>query len=439
MRSVSTGLTSDHIKFQLKVDLENQLIADEELIEKLNEAAGIENERQQKQKKNTYTKVTKVNELHADVQVLQRLGEAADGQKHTEGATARGKEPRVQSYTSKREAELFELVKQLKEEITEIKNSIRESQPSFRHSRPPAKKICKSCQDSGNGEQCNHCFKCGQLGHFSKGCRAPRHTVNVDQVMTMDPTALHTQSQRESGPCGNTSELFCQTINHMVPQDMVQQHSANSDKLEGSIYAAHLSLKRKAQLMTLIGKKCTVNCFLDDVPTQALWDTGSQVCLINDKWRKEHLPHTKVRDTEEILGPGTLTGKAVNQTDIPFRGWIEVKFQLEPSGISSTELIVPLLVVETSGVAEEPIIGYNVIEYLIHQEKEQTSEAMVKTLTAAFSVDCKRAEGLMRLVQQGDSNSSEGTVKGSRQRTKILPGETKVVKCSVRTNHSSDM
>lgn len=110
LRSVSTGLTSDHIKFQLKADLENQFIADEELIEKLNEAAGIENERQQKQKKNTYTKVTKVNELHADVQVLQRLGEAADGQKHTEGATARGKEPRVQSYTSKREAELFELV-----------------------------------------------------------------------------------------------------------------------------------------------------------------------------------------------------------------------------------------------------------------------------------------------------------------------------------------
>lgn len=91
LRSVSTGLTSDHIKFQLKADLENQSITDEELIERLNEAAGIENERLQKQKKNTYTKVTKVNELQADIQVLQRPGEAADGQKLTEGATARGK------------------------------------------------------------------------------------------------------------------------------------------------------------------------------------------------------------------------------------------------------------------------------------------------------------------------------------------------------------
>lgn len=154
--------------------------------------------------------------------------------------------------------------------------------------------------------------------------------MNVDQVMAVDPTALYTQSQRQCGLCDNTSELLCNNASHLAQQENVQQHSASADRLEGSIYAAHLSPKRKAQLLNLIGKKCTVNCYLDGVPTQVLWDTGSQVCLINEKWRKEHLPHTKVRDTEEILGPGTLTGKAVNQTDIPFSGWIEVKFQLEP-------------------------------------------------------------------------------------------------------------
>uniref|UniRef100_A0A0E9U3Y5 CCHC-type domain-containing protein n=1 Tax=Anguilla anguilla TaxID=7936 RepID=A0A0E9U3Y5_ANGAN len=24
------------------------------------------------------------------------------------------------------------------------------------------------------GDQCDHCFKCGQSGHFSKGCRGQR-------------------------------------------------------------------------------------------------------------------------------------------------------------------------------------------------------------------------------------------------------------------------
>ncbi|GAA6087043.1 uncharacterized protein LOC109204700 [Tachysurus ichikawai] len=131
--------------------------------------------------------------------------------------------------------------------------------------------------------------------------------------------------------------------------------------------------------------------------------------------------------------PGTLTGRAVNQTDIPFSGWIEVKFQLDTSDTSNKGPLVPLLVSKTPGVAEEPIIGYNVIEHLLQHEKEQPSQATINTLTAAFSVDCKRAEWLIRLVKQGDSSTCEGTVRGSRQRTRIPPGETKMVKCSVRT------
>lgn len=51
LRSVNTGLLSDHIKFQLKPYLDDQAVADEVLIEKLNEAASFEWERQQKQKK----------------------------------------------------------------------------------------------------------------------------------------------------------------------------------------------------------------------------------------------------------------------------------------------------------------------------------------------------------------------------------------------------
>ena len=39
----------------------------------------------------------------------------------------------------------------------------------------------------------------------------------------------------------------------------------------------------------------------------------------------------KVRSTEELLGPGALVGKAVNQTDILFLGWVEVTFRLDPS------------------------------------------------------------------------------------------------------------
>lgn len=83
---------------------------------------------------------------------------------------------------------------------------------------------------------------------------------------------------------------------------------------------------------------------MNGVPTQALWDTGSQVCLMNEKWRKEHLPHTTPRSLEEILGPGILTSQAVNRTVIPFDTWVEVTFKLGTEKDTPLELEEPVLV-----------------------------------------------------------------------------------------------
>lgn len=47
------------------------------------------------------------------------------------------------------------------------------------------------------------------------------------------------------------------------------------------------------------------------IRTQALRDIGSQVCLISKAWRKKYIPKVEVHDTEELLGPGALVGKAV--------------------------------------------------------------------------------------------------------------------------------
>ncbi len=81
---------------------------------------------------------------------------------------------------------------------------------------------------------------------------------------------------------------------------------------------------------------------------------------MNVKWRKEHLPYTTVRSLEEILGPGSLTGRAVNQTAILFESWVYVTFKLGTDKVTLLELEVPVLVSGEDGVEEEPIIGYNV-------------------------------------------------------------------------------
>ncbi|KAF4110497.1 hypothetical protein G5714_007528 [Onychostoma macrolepis] len=165
------------------------------------------------------------------------------------------------------------------------------------------------------------------------------------------------------------SELLCDSIKQLEAREAAKQKESHLQLIR-SISANQLSTKHNAQLLNLIGEKCMVNCFFDGVPTQALWDTGSQVCLMNEKWRKEHLPHTRLRSLEEILGPGSLTGRAVNQTVIPFESWVEVTFKLGTDKATPLELEVPVLVCGDDGVAEEPIIGYNVIEYLLNSGVE---------------------------------------------------------------------
>lgn len=54
-------------------------------------------------------------------------------------------------------------------------------------------------------------------------------------------------------------------------------------------------------------------------------------------------------------------------------------------------------------------------------------------MNKAFSLDCKKTEVLIQLVQNNRSDSSEGMVRAYRLRTVIPAGHTKCVKCSVRT------
>lgn len=187
----------------------------------------------------------------------------------------------------------------------------------------------------------------------------------------------------------------------------------------------------------MIGKKYTITCQLDGVKTRALWDTGSQVCLINEKWRQQNIPHTTVRSISEILGPATLDGRAVNQTPIPFSGWVEVKFKLPTEEATQLELLVPVLVAQEDGVAKEPFIGFNVIEYLLERGIEPP-HVVTEAVRSAFSFDCRKAEVFVEVMKSGEDRLGEGTVKAGRELTAFPAGPTKAVKCSVRAGPLSD-
>lgn len=172
LRSIETGLLSDSVKFHILPHLSNIKITDEELIEKVNEAPRVENERQEKRKRFTVVKGPKVQELSSEIQADSAPSNGSFKPKETNTTvavkTVKGKESKAEQTMS---------TQQMMEELrTEMKQMLLTVMEANHHSPVVRQRLkgCQKCRNEGTGDNCSHCFKCGQEGHFSHGCRAQR-------------------------------------------------------------------------------------------------------------------------------------------------------------------------------------------------------------------------------------------------------------------------
>ena len=53
--------------------------------------------------------------------------------------------------------------------------------------------------------------------------------------------------------------------------------NCREDRERSQTFVSHLSPQEHAQVIRLVGRKCTVKCLLNGVETEALRDTGAQV------------------------------------------------------------------------------------------------------------------------------------------------------------------
>ncbi|XP_078798076.1 uncharacterized protein LOC111946953 isoform X1 [Oryzias latipes] len=426
LRAVETGLLSADIKYQLKRYLEDPAVTDEHLIAKINAAASLEWERKQKFKK--HVREPRVKEVRVEAQAGPETAVASVSSRPCPTMT-KGKTPEMPNAT-RTESELLDMVTQLKGEMEEIKKAIRESPRAPFHFRTNRKRGCKSCQAANNGEQCDHCFKCGRSGHLSRDCRSGK-TQGKGPVNMAASTVITRPTQAE------TQELYQLVTDSIQKLEARLAAKTESTPDKETISVNLLSPNRRSQLLNLIGKKYVISCSLNDVETKALWDTGSQVCLINETWRQRNMPNTTVRDLIELVGPDMLDGRAVNQTPIPFSGWVEVTFKLPTDTCSKIELLVPVLVASGVGVAEQPIIGFNVIEQVLKMGIEPP-DAISDAVSTAFSFDCKKTEVFLKVMQNGEDGLGEGIVKLGCDTVTVPAGQTKTVKCFVRTGTLTD-
>lgn len=180
LRSVATGLLSDNIKYQIKPYLDDMDVTDETLIERVNEAANLETERLNKLKRNS-TKAPRLNELQTTSNKWDNSPNPPAQSSHQRKNTEIPKE-KAETVQPPPEPEMQTLVRELKTEVAEMRRMVLASMSANKPPNPShvmrnngtRKGSCKSCQDKGEESTCSHCFKCGQPGHISRGCRAPR-------------------------------------------------------------------------------------------------------------------------------------------------------------------------------------------------------------------------------------------------------------------------
>ena len=211
----------------------------------------------------------------------------------------------------------------------------------------------------------------------------------------------------------------------------IQQLDNNKRKAEAEHsghFGTHLTPKQHAKLVGLVGKRCSVKCYLNDHYLEALWDTGAQVSIVSEDLLTRVLPGIPIKDISELLD-AELNLTAANGTKIPYKGWVEFRFRLSSP---ESELLVPFLVTEE--VLEMPLIGYNVIEEIM---KDQTGaeflQRQVEDVTLAFTgLNTDDSKTLVNFILN-NQETELCPVRTTKRDVTIPKGQTIKIPCRLNT------
>ena len=187
LRSLETGLYSEAVKFQLKPHLSDPRVTDEVLIEKINEAASLEFEHQNKMKRNATFK-PRVSEIQTELQSSNSqlpLNSEMDINDEIQMKEAGAVPKKKQGQSKGPDPETAKLIEGLKADVLEVKKMFTETLEATRSRQnidnrsspaPRWTRGCQACREAQVSDTCRHCFRCGQEGHLSRGCRQGRFT-----------------------------------------------------------------------------------------------------------------------------------------------------------------------------------------------------------------------------------------------------------------------
>ena len=184
----------------------------------------------------------------------------------------------------------------------------------------------------------------------------------------------------------------------------------------------------------LVGKKSLLKCFIGGYPATVLFDSGSQVSIIDQQWTNTHIPNYIVRPLSELLeeelGVYAITGHA-----IPYIGWVELTVNLAGNEDPNLTIQAPFLVSQLP--LPQPLLGANVPEEIIRR-KESSGNAVatvVSLLRSAFGIEEEQVEAMVNFIQVPPRTYCDPvTIRVGKDHAIIPPGRTAHVWCRVPPN-----
>ena len=194
-----------------------------------------------------------------------------------------------------------------------------------------------------------------------------------------------------------------------------------------SVRQIQVNDKTRKKLIRLVGDKPVLRCRLGGKEVEVLWDTGSMVSLVDRRWIERNLPDAVIHPVADFLESDQkeLCLKAANSTKIRFDGVAVLDFAV---GDNDGGFVIPVLV--ASDDINEPILGYNVIEYLILNGSPEEQTALQ---TALKGRDNRwDLEPLSAVIQENADSPDFLTEVKSSSRITVPAGRKVQVRCRIK-------
>ena len=138
------------------------------------------------------------------------------------------------------------------------------------HSGKNTFRYCNCCQKEEKDVNFKRCSTCKLVYYCSTGCQKRQ----------------------------NEHHVLCKAIKNL-PKPQREHIKGLGDGCDSSVFVSHITPKHHSAVARLVGRKCSVNCCLNDAKVTALWDTVAQVSIITECLLKQQLPDQKVRDIND--------------------------------------------------------------------------------------------------------------------------------------------